>query len=235
MLSGDDLTIFLFFVGTAISIAGTAISAAGWRHPVLIGGLFSLSGICLIIGAAWPALKTVSPTVTAIVDQVATNPVAWFAVLILGMASVLLPKRGGRPFHIKEREAAAESPAASSPATTPATAPKKTFIDVSPAYLMDLYKNRTSVQGDALASAYVGKWIVVTGKVRDIYETGGTFTAQIYDKDEKFISASFSKEASERISHVAHGTTITISGEVAYIDLTRTKLQSCDLDKIGAN
>ena len=39
-MSGDDLTISLFFIGTAISIACAAVSAAGWRHPVLIGGLF---------------------------------------------------------------------------------------------------------------------------------------------------------------------------------------------------
>jgi hypothetical protein len=76
MQSGDDLTIVLFLVGTAISIALAAMSAAGWRHPALIASLFSLAGMCLFIGVAWPALKTVSPPTTAMVNQVATNPVA---------------------------------------------------------------------------------------------------------------------------------------------------------------
>jgi hypothetical protein len=228
MLSGDDLTIFLFFVGTAISIAGTAMSAAGWRHPVLIGALFGLSGICLIIGVAWPALKTVSPAVTAIVDQVATNPVAWFAILMLGMtASLLFPKRNSIA-----AESRAEVPALS---PVSVTAPQKIFIDVSPAYLIDLYKDRTSIQGDALAAAYMGKWIVITGKVRDIYEAGDGLNAQIFDKDEKFISAIFSKEASKKISHIAHGTMITISGEVDAIDLMRVKLRHCNLDKVGTS
>jgi hypothetical protein len=67
-----------------------------------------------------------------------------------------------------------------------------------------------TAQADALAAAYIGKWIVVTGKVRDIYGSVDALVAQICDKDERFISAGFSKEASEKISQIAHGTTITI-------------------------
>ncbi|MGC1368849.1 MAG: hypothetical protein WA831_03285, partial [Methylovirgula sp.] len=92
-MSGDNLTICLFLVGTGIAIGLTAMSTAGWRHPVLIGGLFLLAGACFISGFAWPWIKDASPVVTQSVTQVATNPVSWFLVLILGVASAHLPSK----------------------------------------------------------------------------------------------------------------------------------------------
>jgi hypothetical protein len=44
------------------------------------------------------------------------------------------------------------------------------ILDILPSYLTDLYKNRTIIQGDELAAAYIGKCIHVTGKVNDIIE-----------------------------------------------------------------
>jgi hypothetical protein len=246
MLSGDDLTIVLFFVGTAISIAGTAMSAAGWRHPILIRGLFSLAGVCFVVGVAWPALKTVSPPATAMVNQVATNPVAWFVVLILGMtASLLLPKRGGRTPDLPEQggpianiHTVAQAPvSAPAPAPVPASTPtpittlkpKKVFVNVSPSYLIGLYENKTTIQGDALAAAYIGNWIRVTGKVEDIFGRPDALFAQLFDNDGKLISAAFSAEESEKISHIARGDTITIQGEIASSENRRLQLVRCDL------
>jgi hypothetical protein len=242
MLSGDDLTIVLFFIGTAISIACAAMSAAGWKHPVLIRSLFSLAAVCFFVGVAWPLLKTVSPPATAMVKQVATNPVAWFVILILGMtASLLFPKRGGRTSGLLEQErpianihTVAPAPAttpASAPATdpTPTPEPKKAFVNVSPAYLIGLYENRTTQEGDDLAAAYIGKWIPVTGRVHDIFEVSGTLIAQIFDNDEKFISATFSTEGSEKVSHTARGETITVRGEIYSASDRYLKLVKCDL------
>jgi hypothetical protein len=96
MLSGDSsLAIILFFIGTAITIALAAMNAAGWRHPVLIKSLFGLSGFCVVIGVTWPWLNTVSPAFTEIVNQVSTNPVAWFVVLMFGIATLLLRPTNG--------------------------------------------------------------------------------------------------------------------------------------------
>ena len=216
-------------VGTAISIALAAVSAAGWRHPALIGGLFSLAGMFLVTGLAWPALKTISPPTTAMVHQVATNPVAWFIVLMLAVAAPLVRPKHNTPAAANRIHEAAAIPVSE---VIPVSPPSKVFIDVSPAYLMDLYKDRTSVQGDALAAAYIGKWIVVTAKVRDIYRLSDEFVAQVYDSDDRFTSARFSKEGSEKISHIAHGTTIKIRGEILEVDNMRLKLRECDLDQI---
>jgi hypothetical protein len=97
MLSGDNLAIFLFFIGTAITIALAAMNAAGWRHPLLIRSLFGLSVVCVVIGVTGSRFKTVSPAVTGIVTQVATNPVAWFVILMFAIATLLLrPTDGSR-------------------------------------------------------------------------------------------------------------------------------------------
>jgi hypothetical protein len=182
----------------------------------------------------WLQIQKIWPPFTEAATSVGTNPLAWFIVLMFILAVVAFH----RPKMIRdagERRGDEPSENQMGPSTnSQATVPKsqKIFIDVAAAYLMGLYKNRTSIQGDALAAAYIGKWVVVTGKVRDIYVSGDSLTAQIYDADDSFISAGFSKEASEN-SHIAHGTTITIRGEIAAFDTMRLKLQKCDLDPIG--
>jgi len=179
MLSGDDLTIVLFFIGTAISIAGTAMSAAGWRHPVLIAGLFGLAGTCLVAGAAWPLLKTVSPPITAMVVQVATNPVAWFSVLILGMtASILLPKRSNRISNsLEQRDSIANSFAAvlgfvrNSTMAATKKAPsevERIFVDATPSYLTGLFEDKLRIQGEKLVEPFIGKWLRITGVVENV-------------------------------------------------------------------
>jgi hypothetical protein len=75
--------------------------------------------------------------------------------------------------------------------------------------------------------------MVVTGKVRDIYVVGETTVAQIYDADDRLISASFSKDGSDNISRTAHGAMITIRGEISSVDTMRLKLLKCDLDSVN--
>ncbi len=95
--SGDDLTIILFLVGTGLMFGVSAMTAAGWRHPVLIFGLFGLGALFFAAGIGWPFVKTISPPASEIVRQVAVSPAAWFCVLVLGLAAALLYRRGQPP------------------------------------------------------------------------------------------------------------------------------------------
>ncbi len=124
--------------------------------PVLIGCLFALAAGCLAFGLAWPLLEAASPpSITVPVQQIATNPVAWFAVLMLGLtAAILLPKRRTSFDESKsiKMEAVAQLAVAEKPSEqkpSEGSFQEKIFIDVSPQYLVDLYKGRTSVQADA--------------------------------------------------------------------------------------
>src|ERR1700720_2507745 len=101
MLAGDDLTIALFLVGTAITFAAAGMTTAGWKHPVVINGLFVLAGVFFIAGIGWPflpALKTLSPPTTAAIQHIATNPVSWFVLFIFIVGVLVLgpSRREGR-------------------------------------------------------------------------------------------------------------------------------------------
>ena len=69
----------------------TAIGQAGWRHRYLLRGLFALAAVLVLAGLFWPWLKAYSPTLTNVVSQIGTSPVAWFVVLILALTASLLP------------------------------------------------------------------------------------------------------------------------------------------------
>ena len=55
---------------------------------------------------------------------------------------------------------------------------------------------------------------------------------QIYDKEERFISARFSKEGSEKVSQLAHGAMVKVRGEIYEIDAGRVRLRECDLARL---
>jgi len=110
------------------------------------------------------------------------------------------------------------------------TAVQKIFIKDSPEFLIGLYKNRTSVQANALAAIYLNKWISVTGAVADIDEhyDGGLLVIIAIGID-KLASAHFRNEDKEKISHVASGTVVTVSGELQRINDHSINLINCDL------
>lgn len=55
--------------------------------------MFLSAALLVILGATWHWTKDVSPAVTSIVTQVATNPVSWFVVVILGLSLVVATRR----------------------------------------------------------------------------------------------------------------------------------------------
>jgi len=110
---------------------------------------------------------------------------------------------------------------------------KKIFVDVSPSYLIDLYKDKTTVQGDAASAPYIGKWIKATLKVYDISDTVSYILMQSVISSEipnqKYLVAQFPKESSEHVSLIAKDTIITIRGQIRSVDLLRVTLQNCEL------
>ena len=216
-MSSDNLTIVLFLVATAISFGVAAMSQSGWKHPRLIrcrrATWTVLAGIFAIAGLGWPLIKPISPPTTAAIVQIATSPVAWFAVLVLGLtASLFRRKQDDRQSEIKEPE-------------------KKMFIDVSPAYLIDLYKEVTKAQGDVLLSTYTDKWIRVTGRLRDVgaIHAAHVILVQVLDKDGKCISALFSEEWESKLTYLLVNTEITLIGQIYAGDSMRVSLMNCEL------
>jgi hypothetical protein len=158
-------------------------------------------------------IKPISPRATAAIVQIATSPVAWFAVLVLGLtASLFRRKKDDKQSEIKKPEE------------------KKVFIDVSPGYLIDLYKE-TAAQGDVLLSTYINKWIRVTGRIRDVgaIHAAKVVLVQLLDKDGKYISAVFSGEWESKLTPLGDDTKITLIGRIYAGDTLRVSLMNCEL------
>jgi hypothetical protein len=91
MVEGD-LTIPLFLAGTGVTIIVAGISQAGWRHHLLIRGLFAVGAILVLAGVCWRLIGDHLPAVTTAVSGIATSPVAWFVVVLFALAVVLTRK-----------------------------------------------------------------------------------------------------------------------------------------------
>lgn len=232
MLAGDDLTIVLFFVGTAVSFSCAAMSSAGWKHPALIAGLFGLATVCFLFGAAWPIIKEALPALVGPVNLIATNPVSWFSVLILGMtASILLPRRRNLlPRFEPEPKTDQVIGRAKEMAPEPPQEPKeKILVTVDPIYLMKFYEDRTSIQGDQLAKNYIGKWLRVSGSVGNASVKLSSVVATIRLGDGKFLMLLFSEEWIERVSVLIGGQTIEVIGQIDQIADYSVTLKNCEL------
>jgi hypothetical protein len=46
------------------------MSQTGWKHRVLISGMFTAAGLLVLFGVAWHWVKDVSPAVTSLVARV---------------------------------------------------------------------------------------------------------------------------------------------------------------------
>jgi hypothetical protein len=215
MLSGDDLAIALFLLAAAISVAGTAMNAAGYRQPLLVACLFGLAVICAAAGLGWSGVRTLSPTFTNGITQIATDPWAWFFLLVIGMGAVLiLPRR--QPALVRSTHRSKE----------------RTFIDIDTDYLIGLYKNRPSIQGDALSEAYIGKWVRVSGIIREIATFAPTKQISVHLQMQGSIHLDalfFNESWRERISVGPLGGTIRAIGRIAAVSSSSVRLEDCEL------
>ena len=228
MPSGDDLTIVLFFLTLAFGFGLEAMKAETSGRRITF---MALTIVSVLAALFWLKIKTIWPPFTETTITVGTNPLAWFVVLMFILAVFAFH----RP---KNRNEGVSRPATSSflPAQQLANAVHalgRIYVDVGPAYLIDLYRGRTSIQGDALAAAYIGKWMSITAKVSDISDyLGGVMVIMANDDDDgviRVISARFPAKEKEKISHTARGATITVHGKICRINSYSVDLENCDV------
>jgi tRNA_anti-like len=216
--AGDDLAIVLFFISLGFGFGLETMKAETIVRKIAFA---FMTTACLSSGVFWLQIKKVWPPFTEAATSVGTNPVAWFVVLMFILAVFA--------FHRPRNRNKDEISSFGVP-PDPAFPAQKIFVDVSPEYLIDLYKDRTSVQGDALAAAYLSKWVSVKGKVSDISDMyGGGLLVIVVSGNEKIVAASFLAKEKSKISHIAHGATISVQGELAGINSYSIKLANCEM------
>jgi len=174
-MSGDDLIVFLFFLGFAVTFglesakAETVIRKASFGVAALVGLLTSIF---------WLQLKALWPSLSEKIAAVATNPVSWFVVFMfmLGIFAFHRPNNKSRPSSVgakadqsSQSEATPHQIEAHHPIQKDRSRPKE-FLQVTPEYLLSIREDRkyTSVQIDRMLEPYIGKWMKIDGSIRDI-------------------------------------------------------------------
>jgi hypothetical protein len=209
-MSGDDLTIALFVFGTAIAFGLTAVTLAGWTNRALVVSLFSVAAILFVCSIFWPTIGENLVGLKWFLQALIAN---YFGFRAIGLVIFLM---FCFDFAIEMGWISINRDSAPAPATD--AKPKKVFVNVSPSYLIGLYENRTTIQGDDLAAAYISKWMIVTGRVQDIrLKEDGTCHALIQDSDGAWTGADFTEKSSDTISHIAHNSIIKVRGEISSV------------------
>src|SRR5262249_13342680 len=140
------------------SVALAAYGAAIGSGLLLLGENNWLSGTIFTLGGG-VGLLSVTPLFRAKFEIVRSGRSLWAVVLMTwlflaaNLAFSIYDRLGRNPI----------------PSPVAATEPMQSeIIDVTPEYLMSLYKDVMSSQGDRLLAPYVGKWIRLTQTVADV-------------------------------------------------------------------
>jgi len=109
--------------------------------------------------------------------------------------------------------------------------------NVTPQYLVDLWKNRTKLQAETLVNEYIGKSLKVSGKVYDIrngYGADSPVIVSFRGKDplrDPALYMQFDKTWKDRLSVLKLGDQITVVGKIdkisdsiPYIDLVQCEI-----------
>ena len=125
--------------------------------------------------------------------------------------------------------------AVDSPVTTLATMPGISFLseDITPPFLMSLYKINTEIQAEKLVASYLGQWMTVSGEVVDVAKSG--------DSDHRpMVQAGpggaylfkFSPVWEGRVSGIRRASHITVTGRLEQVHSLFITLNDCEIERL---
>jgi hypothetical protein len=184
------------------------------RLPAIVNWLFSTpwqvpAGLATIltiflIWLSWPSGRALSP----VGDPVSTS----------------------QPPNLVPPVANVDKQPLSKPQADPAGS-KRIFVDVTAQYLCNLYKDKTSVQGDALAALYIGKWIRVPGKVRNISTPSSRQIGIQIDEENttQLVAGYFDSDFKPIIATFTINQRVYFLGRIERINSSYVQLEDCEL------
>jgi hypothetical protein len=104
------------------------------------------------------------------------------------------------------------------------------IVDVSPDFLMNLYRNKTNIQGDAEASLYLGKRIKIHGEIRNLtkLDNGITIAFVVY-ADLRQVLMVFNGNYGDEVSTYTIGHNIDAVCRISEIEQNVITLRPCEL------
>jgi len=96
---------------------------------------------------------------------------------------------------------------------------------------MGQYHNVTKIQGDRIAAAYIGKWLRVSGVVRNVFpnRSGANVAILPPATKESLITMLIFKQGVEELEILHKGDVIEAIGRIARINSADITLDDCEL------
>lgn len=116
-------------------------------------------------------------------------------------------------------------------------AESRTVVDVTPAYLLGLFDEHTSVQAQRLLEPFIGNWMRVSDPLGDVSSSGSfvqvTFQSEPrYKRGEYFtIYMYFPTALKDRLAILQRGTPIMVLGRIRDAGGAALHLEDCELEE----
>jgi hypothetical protein len=105
----------------------------------------------------------------------------------------------------------------------------RVVVGVSPKFLTSLYEQHMAIQSDRLAAAYIGKWMKITGRLKNVSMIGQSLMSVSFWEDTMVIIMYFDLAWSERLTVLIRGQTISVMGKIEKINQSDLQLTDCEL------
>jgi hypothetical protein len=116
-----------------------------------------------------------------------------------------------------------------SPGNSSTLEKQRIFVDVSPEYLMAIYKDNMSFQADRIFADFVGKWMKLSGPIANISILGDESVSVTISSSKDILGLYFDTEWKERLSVLRKGAIINAECQIKEADSWTMKFEHCRL------
>ena len=176
-------------------------------------------GIAAFGLAAGAALKE-EPAMFGQLPAFFTSPRwAYVPIILFAIGSVILAVRFGAPLLF------------GLPSSIAGSTSDRIFVQETPEYFFELVKDHTAVQRQKITEIYIGKWLKVSGSVRNVQAVSypQRMVVTISIEGIRGISLWFNARWSDRIGLLRIGQNISAIGQISEIGGIDIDLQNCEL------
>jgi len=119
--------------------------------------------------------------------------------------------------------------------SAPEVAPqdKRDLVSVTPDDLVGFLRDdQTSIQSSRVVEPFIGKWIQVEGKLRDVHSSSDDSAGVFFERDIKGVHLYMrftGKESVDRLLVLKKGTSIVIQGQIESVSKIGVGLENCEL------
>lgn len=259
MSESDVLAIQLWLGAAAIAVAAVGMTAAGWNHRYFVRSMFGITGALALCAIFWRKINLRLP---AHADEsllaIAANPISWFVIFIAAVVVIVLLTKSKAVRQISA-PAILSSPNARAGLTVSDT--KKDFNNnvpdavnaenqkssshqqkngnrtyvgksITPEYLISFFKEHTAIQAKKLSEVYIGKWMEISGVVREVTPIDSqTEIAMLTFKQPSDLTTLFfrTKKWVDRVSGLRRGDSISAVGQIDKVVSSHIELEHCEL------